>query len=155
MPVFSFYHWSKSHGYTLTGSGPLVSVEISLPAALKAHLSEKGLPIPPPQSGFALIDTGAFATAVDQTIFDALGVQPIDTIETSTPHGVDQSPVYPATVTFPGLDLNEMPMERIVGCHLKWQNAESKEVIMLLGRDLLQYFLMVYNGKSADIFLAW
>jgi len=26
---------------------------------------------------------------------------------------------------------------------------------MLLGRDLLQYFLLVYNGKSADIFLAY
>jgi predicted aspartyl protease len=155
MPVFNFYHWSKSHGYTLTDSGPLVSVEISIPTALKEHLSAKGLPIPAPQSGFALIDTGAFATAVDQTIFDALSVSPIDKIKTSTPHGEAESPVYPATVTFPGLALTEMPMERIIGCNLKWQNVEGKEIIMLLGRDLLQYFLMVYNGKSADIFLAY
>lgn len=103
MPVFNFYHWSKEHGYTLTESGPLVSVEISIPTALKSHLSGKGLPIPPPQAGFALIDTGAFATAVDQSIFDALGVPPIDSIQTSTPHGASESPVYPATVSFPGL----------------------------------------------------
>jgi len=155
MPVFNFYHWSKDHGYTLTGSGPLISVEISIPSALKQHLAEKGLPIPAPQSGFALIDTGAFATAVDQTVFDALGVAMIDKIKTSTPHGEAESPVYPATVSFPGLELKEMPMERIVGCNLKWQTMEGKEIIMLLGRDLLQYFLLVYNGKSADVFLAY
>ena len=155
MPVFSFYHSTKEQGYTLTAGGPLVSVEVSIPAALKEHLAEKSLPIPPPQSGFALIDTGASSTAVDQSVFDALGVPPIDKIKTSTPHGEAESPIYPATVAFPGLALTEMPMERIIGCNLKWTNSEGKEVIMLLGRDLLQYFLLVYNGKSADIFLAY
>lgn len=155
MPVFSFYHWSKDHGYTLTASGPLVSVEISIPAVLKTHLSEKGLPIPSPQSGFALIDTGAFATAVDQSVFDALGVAPIDKMKTSTPHGEAESPIYPATVAFPGLAVSDMAMETLIGCNLKWKTVEEKEVIMLLGRDLLQYFLMVYNGKSSDVFLAY
>ena len=155
MPVSSFYHWSKDHGYTLTGSGPLVSVEISIPAALKQHLSDKGQPIPAPQSGFALIDTGAFATAVDQSIFDALGIAPIDKMPTATPHGDGESPIYPASVTFPGLGVSEMPMEKLIGCKLRWKTVEDKEIIMLLGRDLLQYFLMVYNGKSADVFLAW
>ncbi len=155
MPVFSFFHWSKDRGFTLTESGPLVSVEISIPSALKSHLSEKGLAIPPPQSGFALIDTGAFATAVDQSIFDALGVAPIDMIGTSSPHGHANSPVYPATVTFPGLEVTELAMERIIGCNLKWRDVEGKEVIMPLGRDLLQYFLLVYDGKSSDVFLAY
>lgn len=155
MPVFNFYHWSKDHGYTLTASGPLLSVEISIPAALKEHLAKNGLAIPPPQSGFALVDTGAFATAVDQSIFDALGIAPIDHAKTSTPHGEAESPVYPASLTFPGLALTEHPMERVIGCNLKWQTVEGKEIIMLLGRDLLQYFLMVYNGKSSDVFLAY
>jgi predicted aspartyl protease len=155
MPVFSFFHWSQQHGRTLTGSGALVSVEISIPTALKEHLSSKGLAIPAPQAGFALIDTGAFATAVDQTVFDALGVSQIDKIKTSTPHGEAESPVYPANVSFPGLNVTDMPMERVIGVNLKWKTVEDKEVIMLLGRDLLQYFLMVYNGKSADVFLAY
>jgi hypothetical protein len=155
MPVFSFFHYSKEHGRTLTETGPLVQVEVSLPAALKKYLSEKGHPIPSPQSGFALVDTGASATAVDQTIFDALGIQQIDTIPTSTPHGAGTSPVYPASLTFPGLNLTDMPMERVIGCNLKWTNIEGKEVIMLLGRDLLKYFLMVYNGLSSDLFLSY
>ncbi|MHB1865569.1 MAG: pepsin/retropepsin-like aspartic protease family protein [Candidatus Saccharimonadales bacterium] len=77
------------------------------------------MPVPPPQAGFALIDTGAFATAVDQSIFDALGVAPIDKISTFTPHGGGESPVYPANVSFPGLEVKDMPMERVVGCNLK------------------------------------
>jgi hypothetical protein len=48
-----------------------------------------------------------------------------------------------------------MPMETLIGCNLKWNTVEGKEIIMLLGRDLLQYFLLVYNGKSADVFLAY
>ena len=50
---------------------------------------------------------------------------------------------------------SDMPMERLIGCNLKWKTIEDKEVIMLLGRDLLQWFLMVWNGKSSDVFLAW
>jgi len=155
MPVFNFFHWSQQFGYTLTETGPLISVEISIPAALKKHLSEKGQPIPAPQSGFALVDTGAFATAVDQTIFTNLGVQPIDSIETATPHGAGKSSVYPASVTFPGLNVTDMPMERVIGCSLKWTNREGKEIIMLLGRDLLRHFLMVYNGPASDITLSY
>lgn len=155
MPVFNFFHWSKEYGNTLEETGPLISVEVSIPAALKKHFSENGLPIPAPQSGFALIDTGAFATAVDQQIFDTLGVQPIDTIPTSTPHGAGTSPVYPANISFPALNVTDLPMERIIGCNLKWTNREGKEIIMLLGRDLLKYFLMIYNGPNSDITLSY
>src|SRR5581483_6912199 len=86
--------------------------------------------------------------------FDALGIPPIDHAKTSPPHGKAESSVYPARFTFPGLALTEHPTGRVPGCNLKWQSIEGKEITMLLGRDLLQYFLMVYNGKSADVFLA-
>jgi len=155
MPVFSFFHWSKEHGGTLAETGPLVSVEISVPQQLKEYLSQKGLPIPAPRSGFALIDTGAFNTAVDQSVFDALGTQPIDTITTYTPHGEAKSPIYPASLSFPGMALTDMPMERIIGCSLKWNTRDGREIIMLLGRDLLQYFLLVYNGPNNDITMSF
>lgn len=155
MPVFNFFHWSNEHGYTLTETGPLVSVEIGIPAALKQHLAEKGLPIPASVSGFALVDTGAFATAVDEIVFTSLGIQHIDEIPTDTPHGPGISNVYPASVTFPGMNVHEMAMERVVGCKLKWKTKEDKEIIMLLGRDLLRYFLLVYNGLGSDVTLCY
>jgi predicted aspartyl protease len=155
MPVFSFPQRSASQAITLTESGALVTVEISIPAQLKAYLAEEGLPIPEPRVGFALIDTGASASAVDAKVFYVLGIAPIDRITTSTPHGEAESEVYAASVAFPGLDLAEMPMETLIGCDLNWDHAEGKEIIMLLGRNILQDFLFVYNGRSGDIALAY
>jgi hypothetical protein len=155
MPVFNFFHWPQEHGRTLNETGPLVSVEIGVPTALKQYLSEKGLPIPPAVAGFALVDTGAFATAVDDSVFETLGVSNIDEITTDTPHGRGTSKVYPANVSFPGMNVTDMPMERVVGSTLKWKTRDEKEILMLMGRDLLQYFLLVYNGPGSDITLCY
>lgn len=155
MPVFNFFHYSNNIGRTLNETGALVSVEIGLPNALKQYFSEKGLAIPAAISGFALVDTGAFATAVDESVFESLGVSHIDEIPTDTPHGSGTSKVYPANVSFPGMNVTDMPMERVVGCRLKWKTRDGKEIIMLMGRDLLQYFLFVYNGISSDVTLCY
>lgn len=155
MPVFNFFHWTEKLGRTLNETGALVSVEIGIPTALKQHFSEKGIAIPPAVSGFALVDTGAFATAVDESAFVSLGVQHIDEIPTETAHGPGTSKVFPANVTFPGMNVTDMPMERVVGCKLKWKTRDDKEIIMLMGRDLLQYFLFVYNGLSSDVTLCY
>jgi len=155
MPVFNFFHWSEKHGRTLNETGALVSVEIGVPAPLKQYLSEKGLSIPAPVSGFALVDTGAFATAVDESVFTSLGVSHIDEVPTDTPHGSGTSKVYPANINFPGMNVTDMAMERVIGCKLKWKTRDDKEILMLLGRDLLQYFLFVYNGPSSDVTLCY
>jgi len=155
MPVFNFFHWTKEHGYHLQETGPLVAVEIGIPDILKKHLAEKGEAIPPPLSGYALVDTGAFATAVDDSIFTSLGIPPIDQIPTGTAHGEGKSNVYPASVSFPGMNVKELPMERVVGCKLKWKTNDDKEIIMLLGRDLLRWFLLIYNGLNSDVTLCY
>jgi hypothetical protein len=66
MPIFNFFHWSQETGQTLEQTGPLLAVEIRLPSALETFYAEKNLKIPPPAAGYALIDKGAFATAVDE-----------------------------------------------------------------------------------------
>lgn len=155
MPVFSFFHYSKEHGKTLNKTGPVVAVEVGIPAALKQYLGEKGLPIPPAVPGLALVDTGAFATAVDESIFVQLGVSPIDEMTTESPHGPAKSNIYPASISFPAMNLTNMAMERVVGSSLKWQTDDGKEIIMLMGRDLLQYFVLIYNGPSSDLTLCY
>jgi hypothetical protein len=151
MPVFNFFHWSQQHGRTLTETGPLIAVAVGVPAALKQHLSEKGLPIPTSVAGFALVDTGASSTAVDESVFTSLGVSHINEIDTSTPHGAAKSKIYPASVTFPGMNVHELPMEQVIGCQLKWKTKDDQEIIMLLGRDLLQWFVLIYNGPGSEI----
>ena len=59
----------------------------------------------------------------------------------------------PANINFPGMNVTDMVMERVIGCKLKWKTRDDKEILMLLGRDLLQYFLFVYDGPSSDVTL--
>ena len=151
MPVFNFFHWTKEKGLHLQASGPIIPVTIAVPKAMQEFLASSGKDIPPAVQGMALIDTGAFATAVDTAVFKRLGISAIDKIDTSTPHGPGNSDVYPASITFPALKLTDLEMERVIGCHLQWPGEKDSDVLMLLGRDLLKNFLMVYNGVYSDV----
>lgn len=155
MPVFNFLFWTKESGDTLESSGPLVQVEITLPAPLEEFYVKQGIALPPPASGYALIDTGASASAVDEQELLRLGVLPIDSIPTHTPHGEARSFVYPARISFPGMVLQHIPMNRVIGCNLSWQTPDAKKVIMLVGRDLLKYFLMIYHGEGSSVTLSY
>jgi hypothetical protein len=155
MPVFDFRHWTKASGDTLEETGPLVQVVLGMPQALEEWCVKNGFPVPAPVQGYALIDTGASSTAVDEKIISGLNIIPIDSIPTSTPTGHGRSFVYPAKVSFPGLNLGDVRMDRVIGCELNWQCADGREVIMLLGRDILKHFLMIYNGPGSSISLAY
>jgi hypothetical protein len=159
MPVFDFFHWDNTKGYTLAETGAIIQVTVGIPPALEQCCLKNNLAIPTPMAGYALIDTGASSSAVDEKIFTDFGVQPIDHIKMSTPHTKDQwSFIYPAKIQFPGLNLtNEAMLEslRVVGCELRWTTFDNKEIVMLLGRDILRYFLMVYNGVQSDVTLAY
>jgi hypothetical protein len=159
MPVFDFFHWHKDKGGTLEETGAMLQVTIGIPPALEQFCLKNGIQIPQPIAGYALIDTGASASAVHEQIFTDFGVQPIDHIPMSTPHTKDKSSfVYPAKIQFPGLNLVGdfmLSMMRVVGCELKWKTFDDKEIIMLVGRDLLKYFLMVYNGVQSDVTLSY
>jgi len=155
MPVFNFFHWNKDQGHLLADTGPLIQVVIGMPPALEEFCLKKGIPVPAPESGYALIDTGASATSVHEPILEQLSILPIDSIPSVTPSGQGRSFVYPARVSFPSLLVNDMRMDRVLGAELNWQTSDGKTIIMLLGRDLLKFFLMVYNGPSSDVTLAY
>jgi hypothetical protein len=154
MPVFNFVHWTKERGAYLEALGPIIPVKVAVPKAMQEFLATNGKDIPSAIRGMALIDTGAFATAVDIAVFERLGILPIDRIQTNTPHGDGISDVYPASITFPALRLTDLQMERVIGCKLQWPGEKDSDVLMLLGRDLLKHFLMVYNGVHSDVTLS-
>jgi hypothetical protein len=111
--------------------------------------------VPPRHAGFALIDTGASISAVHEDILKALGIAPVDSIPSHTPHGSGRSFVYPIRASFPSIDVNNYGISRVIGCDLKWTTTDGKQIIMLVGRDLLKYFLMVYNGLGGVVTLAY
>jgi predicted aspartyl protease len=155
MPTFDFLYWTQEAGATLASSGPIIQVEIAMPRALQEFCTKKNVQIPPPHTGYALIDTGASVTAIDEEVLEQLSILPIDSIPSATPSGQGRSFVYPTSVSFPSVGIINMPLSRVIGCKLKWNNDGNKEIIMLLGRDLLQYMVLIYNGKGTSITLAF
>ena len=102
-----------------------------------------------------MIDTGASTTAVDEDVLQQLNISPIDQTDCSSAHGTAKISIYPLKVTFPALNLKDLPLARVLGCNLKWQTADGKDVIMLLGRDLLEDKVLIYHGKGCRVTLAF
>ena len=102
-----------------------------------------------------MIDTGASATAVHEPILRALGISPIDVITSNTPHGTGVSSIYPACIGLPSLQLPVLQFARVMGCNLDWLTPDGTRIIALLGRDLMQYVLMIYNGPAGTVSLSY
>jgi hypothetical protein len=154
MPIFDFVQWTQQRGGTLTADGPLIPVEVGVPAALEQWLAKNHLPIPAPVAGVALIDTGAGMSGVHEPILQQLNIPAVDSIQIATPSGGGRGSVYQAGVAFPAINVTGYQV-RIVGNQLNWTTTDGRSVIMLLGRDILYQFLIVYNGKVNSVTLAF
>lgn len=156
MPVFNFVQWTQEGGGTLTKDGPIIPVEVNMPAALEEYCIRQNVPVPAAQSGYALIDTGASISGIHEPILQSLSVVPIDSIPLATPSAQDgRAFVYPTRVSFPGINVRGYAMSRVVGNALNWETSDGKRIIMLLGRDLLSQFLFVYNPSLNAVTLAY
>ena len=154
MPIFSRFWRHEETGIadpdTLMSRGPSLSVEISVHEEFAAILEQEGTSIPQPQTGLALIDTGASITAIDQTVVDALGLIPLGIITVSTPSGQEDQLLYPCRIEFPGTPIGSLNFNRVTGSKLS-----EFGIATLIGRDLLRHFLLVYNGFEGYWTLAY
>lgn len=123
--------------------GPKIAIEIGVPAALAASFSRRGLPVPPARRGFALVDTGASITAVDEDVVASLGIQPIGQMKLSTPSQSMPAWLYAVRPSFPEVQMPPLEVLDVVGCTLAPQGF-----IALLGRNFLRKFVFVYDGPT-------
>jgi len=110
----------------------------------------KQMNIAPPQSQkiTAMIDTGASFSAIDSTLITKLKFQPIDQISINTTSCKNVNCLrYEALVCFSS-DINILT-KHLVGVPLYSHRAQC-----LIGRDILQHFMLVYNGPERTITLA-
>lgn len=133
----------------LTVKGLLLPLEVSVPAALAAALTDKSLPIPAPASGVGLIDTGASCTAIDESILIGLGLQPVGQIHTSGQSGAKLQNRYLAEVSFPGTPIPKLNLD-VIGVQILDQGLYG-----LIGRDLLRACVLIYNGPQGTFSLAF
>jgi hypothetical protein len=139
---------------SLLRDGPLIPVEISIPEPLQEWCLQQGFPVPPPCFGYALIDTGAAVSAIDEAVLIALDIAPIDSMPLSTPSGNSHHLVYPAKVSIPSVSVQNAAISRFCGLSIGLGYRRRKTDVMLLGRDLLADFLLLYNGPGANVTVA-
>ena len=151
MAEYSFPHVGFDGRGLLEETGPLVAVEITVPLKLKRFLESQGLAPYSARSGFALIDTGAGGSAIDDTVFAEMEIPSVDFEFTRTPHGLAPSLVYNASASFPSLGLFEISLDRVLGCNIRNLTDAGQDIIMLLGRDILRDLVMVYDGPRSSV----
>lgn len=129
--------------------GPCVQVSLGLAKVFAEQLLPQGQRIPTPVAGMALIDTGASCTCIDEAAAQQLGLPVIDVVNiASASHASHPQNVYPAQIELIGTQIN-IDAGRAVGAPLA-----SLGLIALIGRDVLQHALFVYNGVVGELTLA-
>ena len=137
--------------------GPVLQVLVEVPTPLAASLRAQNLPVPTPVSGLALIDTGATKSAVSETVAQTLGIQPSGVVNVGTAAGLQQQSVYSARFSFPGGPLSPIEFAQLTGVNLEGHVVPGlgMPLIALIGRDILSRFVMIYDGQTATITLAF
>jgi hypothetical protein len=149
MPIFRF-PCDQKESDQLERNGLLIPVMVSLPEALVALRSSEGKHISGPIRGMALLDTGAYVSAIDAAVFEHFAMTAIDRIGFNSAGGQARSEVFPVKLSFPELDIPKLEMERVIGCNLGWTGKRDDEFLMLMGRDILRKFLVVYDGVHGE-----
>lgn len=141
-------------------AGPLVDVELTLPAAALLALRAAGTPIPPPVPAVALIDTGADVTVLDPALLAplvaaGLRVSRAHLVNAPAAGGLAPALEYRVGLTVApvagrprsGLALRTFPVvERPLG-PLGYQ--------ALLGRDVLDLVAFFYDGPGKRLTLGY
>lgn len=89
-------------GELVIPTGPLVKVSLRLPQAHEVSLLDAALDPVSPQDVWALIDTGAYQTAIRPRFLYSLQIPEIDQVWVNrTPGTREHCPVYPVRLVFP------------------------------------------------------
>jgi hypothetical protein len=132
----------RIRGRLQPGRGPILTAEISVTQALEDVFRRTRIPIPPPITVNALIDTGADDVVINSRIINALKLYP---------SGVATIPVYDASgkATFP--DLYQIRLRLAPGAVLEIPAAEMAlppSIDCLIGGSFLCHCLFTYDGPG-------
>jgi predicted aspartyl protease len=138
----------------IASGGPLVDIQVGVSEEREDALLKAGLPVPNPVQIRALIDTGASCTCIDPSALQSLGLTPTGSTPIHTPstggtaQNADQYDVS-VILLHPNLQLT-IPTVAIIEAELSIQGIQA-----LIGRDVLQGCLLIYDGQAGIFTLAF
>lgn len=142
------------------GDGPLVDVLVGLSAHTQQALRNAGRPVPAPVSLRALIDTGAEVTCIDPRLLSQLVAAGLKHVRFVFSH-------------LPAIGAINFAVEYAVSLSVVHQSGNPKNNLVLrnhpvieqplgavgyqalLGRDVLDHCILVYNGPGRSLILGY
>lgn len=116
---------------------------MGIAAPVAATLTQAGLAVPAPVPVEALIDTGAQRTFIDDLVAQNMGITPVGSgTLSSASHAAVPSSIYAVAIEFAGTGIR-LDFLQVMGA-----NLGAHGLGMLIGRDLLRYGMLVYNGQT-------
>lgn len=140
--------------------GPLVEVELTLSRADLRSLRAKGSPLPQPFSVRALIDSGAEVSCIDKQLTSSLiatGMPPGRFLFANMPAVGGLSPTIEYVVSLTLLHPSRKSRSHLVlpSLPVVEQPLGQLGYQALLGRDVLERCLLVYDGPGRSFTLAF
>ena len=128
----------------LVQRGPLVDAIVAISTPLERALRIARQPVPDPVPVRALIDTGAFSSAINRDTARRLGLLPVGRSLISAPGAVARAVwtfQYAVRIVLPTLDAVDIT---VIGAEVD----DSFQAV--LGRDILAHAIFIYNGFSGE-----
>ena len=126
--------------------GPVMDVVASVSQPRSQALVVAGQSVPTPIVIRALVDTGASCTCIDPNILVSLGLSPTGSVSVHTPSTGNQAvnqDQYDVSLTF----LHSKLSFNIASIPVVASNLQIQGIDALLGRDILNDFLLVFDGQ--------
>lgn len=138
-----FRSYSRSE---LRRSGPKIRVTIGHPKAELRAAGQSGIKLKDPFTVTALIDTGAARTVINPQLVETCGLRRTGEAQIASAGHVTKRNEFAGAIQFPDHELTSFDPISLVACPLPEQ-----DVACLLGRDVLERWNLVYDGRSGYV----
>ena len=130
--------------------GPRLLIKIAISGSLASIYGKQSREIPQPIEGYALFDTGASITSVDEKVLIRLGLAPVGRVNISTASDTRATNIYACAMNFPGNPLPDLELSFVAGAEL-----QNMGYVALIGRDIMRDMVLIYDGPGARVTFAF
>jgi hypothetical protein len=142
----------------VSSRGLIVEAAVLVSQSRREALEKAGQAVPEPQRVYALLDTGASCSAVDQSALDALGLTPTGEAEILTPstgHIPQKTSTYDVQI---GIFAGRPGDPHYLSAPIEVMASDlfaGQGIHVLIGRDILANCILQYNGADEIFTLAY
>lgn len=132
---------STGKAVDLLGRGPLLAVKLWVP---QLWVPGEAKPTVPPMDAFAEINTSAINTCIQEGVATSLGLEPKDTVKiTTVTNRAYECYVFRIRLVFPSGKTFETNVAEV-----PYMFHPSVRIKCIIGRDILRFGVLTYNGRG-------